>query len=178
QIRIFIDAVVVNVLQNQDGDIINNAASLTLLEDTDNDGSADDTVVRTDTVDVEIVEPVVSVAKSITSAPANPDAGDTVSYQIIVSNTGDIDAFDVTFADTLPAQMSLTTGTFTATRDSDGADMSAFFTVSASGIVEVAGGFDLAAGDFLTLAYDATLLATVTDGQLLTNTADLEYTSI
>ncbi|MGE0414858.1 MAG: isopeptide-forming domain-containing fimbrial protein, partial [Verrucomicrobiales bacterium] len=144
QIRIFIDAVVVNVLQNQEGDVITNAASLTLLEDTDNDGSADDTVVRTDTVDVEIVEPVVSVAKSITSAPANPDAGDTVSYQIIVSNTGDIDAFDVTFADTLPAQMSLATGTFTAVRDSDGADMSAFFTVSASGIVEVAGGFDLA----------------------------------
>ncbi|MCB1229332.1 MAG: isopeptide-forming domain-containing fimbrial protein [Verrucomicrobiae bacterium] len=177
QIRVYIDAVVVNVLANQDGDIVNNLGRLTVLEDTDGDGNADDAVVREDNVDVEIVEPTVSVAKSITAQPLNPDGADTVSYEVVITNTGDIDAFDLTFLDNLPDKVELDTGSFTATRDSDGADVSAFFTLAANQVSEAPAGFDLAAGDFITLTYDVTILETIKDGDRQTNLVDIEWTS-
>lgn len=182
QIRIFIDAVVVNILDNQDGDVINNAASLTVLEDTDGDGDADDAVVRTANVDVEIVEPTLMVDKSITAVPANPDAGDTVTYQIVITNTGDIDAFDVTFLDELPAKVALDAGSFTAYRDSDGADVSGFFTLTALGagadtLSHAGTGFTLQAGDFIRLVYNVTILPSIQDGDRQTNLVDLEWTT-
>ncbi|MCA9055790.1 MAG: hypothetical protein KDA75_18265, partial [Planctomycetaceae bacterium] len=45
QIVIEIDAVVVNVAENQDGDVINNLGRLTVLEDTDGDGKVDKVTV-------------------------------------------------------------------------------------------------------------------------------------
>ena len=177
QIRVFIDAVVVNILDNQGGDIINNLGRLTVLEDTDGDGSADDAVVREGNVDVEIVEPAVTVTKSITSIPANPDAGDTVSYRIVIENTSDIDAFDVTFQDVLPAELDLDTGTFAAQR-SDLANVASFFTVTADRIDHAGTGFDLAAGQSISITYNATILPAVRDGQDLTNLTDIEWTSI
>ena len=177
QIRVFIEAAVVNVIENQGGDVINNEGRLITLQDTDDDGSADDTVTLTDNVDVEIVEPVVTVAKSITSAPANPNAGDTIEYQVIIENTSDFDAFDLDFSDVLPSELDLQTGTFSATRQSDGLGVNPFFTVTTDSVTE-ATNFDLAAGDRITITYRATILPTVTDGLVLTNEADVEWTSI
>lgn len=177
QIRVFIEATVVNVIENQGGDVINNEGRLITLQDTDNDGSADDTVTLTDNVDVEIVEPVVTVAKSITSAPANPNAGDTIEYQIVIENTSDFDAFDLDFSDVLPSELDLQTGTFSATRQSDGLGVNPFFTVTTDSVTD-ATNFDLAAGDRITITYSATVLPTVTDGLVLTNEADVEWTSV
>ncbi|MCB1061531.1 MAG: DUF11 domain-containing protein, partial [Verrucomicrobiae bacterium] len=178
QIRIEIDAVVVNVVENQDGDVVNNLGRLTVLEDVDNDGEADDEVIREANVDVEIVEPTVTVAKSITTAPANPDAGDTITYEVVIENTSDINAFDLTFRDLLPAELNVDLGSFTATLSTGSVDVSSFFTVTAGQIVQAGSGFDLAAGDRITLTYDTTVLSTVRDGQDLINEADVEWTSL
>ncbi|MCB1065880.1 MAG: DUF11 domain-containing protein, partial [Verrucomicrobiae bacterium] len=182
QIRIFIDAVVVNVLENQDGDVINNLGRLTVLEDTDNDGSADDEVVRESDVDAEIVEPTITVAKAITAQPINPDGADTVSYEVVITNTSDIDAFDITFLDDLPGKVALEAGSFTAIRNSDAQDVSAFFTLNAVGagsdsVTQSGTGFTLAAGDFITVTYDVTILETIKDGDRQTNLVDIEWTS-
>ncbi len=177
QIRVYIDAVVVNILANQDGDVINNLGRLTVLEDTDGDGDADDPVVREDNVDVEIVEPTLDVAKRITAQPLNPDGADTVSYEVVITNTGDIDAFEVTFLDDLPTKVALDTGSFTAIRDSDGADVSAFFALAAESVAHSGAGFTLEAGDFITLTYDVTILETIKDGDRQTNLVDIEWTS-
>ncbi|MGE3752381.1 MAG: beta strand repeat-containing protein, partial [Verrucomicrobiales bacterium] len=177
QIRIFVDAVVVNVSANQGGDVIANTGQLTVLEDTDNDGAADDIVVRTSSVSVEIVEPALTVDKMITSVPANPDAGDIVSYQIVVSNNSGVDAFEATFSDMVPAGLDLLTGTFAAVRTVGGADVTSWFTVTANSIDQI-GTFNLATGDSITITYNAEILTTVTDGERLVNSATTTWTSL
>ncbi|MCF6313106.1 MAG: isopeptide-forming domain-containing fimbrial protein [Verrucomicrobiales bacterium] len=178
QIVIEVTAVVVNVVENQGGDVINNEATLAFLSDLDNDGNADDLTTIVDDVDITLVEPSATAEKTTTSVPTEPEAGDTVGYQVLVTNNGSIDAFDMTFSDVLPAEMDLQVGTFIAIRNSDGANVSGDFAVSTAGIASMVGGFDLAAGDFITITYDALILPTVTDGQNLTNNVDIEWTSL
>ena len=79
--------------------------------------------------------------------------------------------------------MKLEASSFSATRDSDGADVSTSFALNAAGtgtdsITEAPGGFDLAAGDFITLTYDVTILETIKDGGQQTNEVDIEWTSV
>jgi uncharacterized repeat protein (TIGR01451 family) len=131
---------------------------------------------------VELVEPQLTLTKTIEHQPIHPDAGDLVSYQVILRNTSAIDAFDVRFQDVLSANLALKAASFVAIQTSDGADVSGFFHVAAFGagadsIVQAGGGFTLAAGEIITLTYDAVIRETVQDGDRETNRADLEWTT-
>ncbi len=64
--------------------------------------------VSTDIVTVDIVEPLLTVAKAatpITSAPIT--GGDILEYVLTIPNTGGTTAFDVNIVDTLPAGLAL-----------------------------------------------------------------------
>jgi len=183
QIRVYIDAVVVNILENQAGDVVRNTARLTVLEDTDGDGLADNPVVRESFIDVEIVEPTVTALKSIASVPANPDAADRVSYEVVLNNASDTDAFDIILLDALPGKVTLDPLSFAAVRASDGADVSAFFQFHGLGsgdesISQAGSGFFLATGDTIVVSYDVLILPSIMDGDRQTNRVAIEWSSI
>ncbi len=178
QITIYVTAVVVNVLENQQGDIISNQGDLFFLSDDNKDGVQTEQNLNDD-VDIEIVEPNVDVAKTVTTVPANPDAGDTVSYQIVITNTTEVDAFDLTFLDDLPAKLTYQAN-FTAIRTSDGANVSNLFQPALDGgsISHVGPGFYLSGNDTITITYDAVISDSILDGEKLTNEVDVEWTSL
>ncbi|MBL8776714.1 MAG: DUF11 domain-containing protein [Acidimicrobiales bacterium] len=123
-----------------------------------------------------IREPNVQVDKTV--APSVADAGDTVTFTMVVDNTtGTSDAFEVNLADTIPAGFTYVPGTFTHT----------------AGIAPTSGPDDSAAPDLTTawsrlnvgqtstLEFDATVdpginLAVLAAG--LTNTATVDYSSL
>src|SRR4030065_709846 len=57
------------------------------------------------------VEPTLQVTK--TALPTTGDAGDTISFTVVISHTGasNADAFELTWSDVVPAGMTYTPGT-------------------------------------------------------------------
>ncbi|MDF1816524.1 MAG: DUF11 domain-containing protein, partial [Verrucomicrobiales bacterium] len=156
-----------NLTQNQDGDLLTNSATLSIY-----DGAA----TITDTASVEVFEPEIIAAKSITSIPAEPDADDIVSYRVTLTNSTAFDAYDASFTDTSPAQVEIQTGTFSATSNFYG-DVTASFTALSGGITNNAP-FTLEAGEAITFTYDSRITGAVVDGQTYTNEVQASWTSI
>ncbi|MDF1825945.1 MAG: isopeptide-forming domain-containing fimbrial protein [Verrucomicrobiales bacterium] len=183
QIRILITAVVVNDIENQSGDIIDNVGTFTYQGDDGGTGPIAPQTI-TDNVEVEIVEPEVTVAKSITTLPANPTAGETVTYQVVLSNpaptgTENVIAFDIFARDDMPANLSLEETSFTAVLNG-ATDISGAFTVSSTGwsVGDGSTGPLLNQGDVVVITYDAVIQPGVQDGDNLLNEVDVEWTSI
>ncbi len=76
--------------ENVRGDVLTNTGTLTT-----------NTGVLTDTADVEIIEPELSIAKSVSATAAN--AGDTITYTLVVSHDGisNAPAYDLVVEDLL-----------------------------------------------------------------------------
>jgi len=75
------------------------AADFTNTADVTADDPLGNPVTATDTADVGVVNPAITIEKSPDSQQAL--AGDTVSFDITVTNTGDVDLGDVTVTDAL-----------------------------------------------------------------------------
>jgi|GEM_PF-711832 len=156
---------------NQAGGVLANDATF----DISGDGQG---VFTTPVVNVTVVEPRVVVAKSVLSATTGVDAGDTITYQIVINNTAGngatTDAFDVSLADVLPAGLlitgigspSLTGG---ATQD---------IALSGTGTSTLNGIFDIPLGGSVTFTYTAQVPNTVTPGQVLTSDLNVTFTSL
>lgn len=71
-------------------------------------------LTSTDTADVEIVEPVLDISKSLSKSTA--DAGDTLIYTVAVRHAGQssADAFDLVIGDLLDPDMQLISGSVTS----------------------------------------------------------------
>jgi len=120
---------------------------------------------------VSVVEPVITASEQVTSAPAKPNAGDTITFQVVIGHgagsTGN--AYNVVYTDTLPAEfanvqltgISGTAGTLPALAD---------FTLFGNTILTV-NPFDLGLGENVVLTYTAVIQDTVTPGDVLTNNA-------
>jgi LPXTG-site transpeptidase (sortase) family protein len=102
-----IRARVANILTNIDGTVLHNTALLqytnpiTLATMTIND------VIAPTDVTVTVREPLVTIAKTISTAASPADAGGVVTYQVVLSNTNanQRTAFDVYFTDTIPSEL-------------------------------------------------------------------------
>ncbi|VEP13298.1 hypothetical protein H1P_1920009 [Hyella patelloides LEGE 07179] len=90
------NALVENISSNQTAtDVLSNDFTVTATDVTDRTSNA---------VTVDIVEPVITdVLKEASSTTA--DAGDTLTYTITFSNTGNATAFDVNLIDNIPAEL-------------------------------------------------------------------------
>jgi len=128
---------------------------------------------------VTVVEPAVRVDKSV--APVDVDAGDRVTFTLVVSNLAadgaDATAFDVSLADVVPAGFTLVPGSFdhaAGLAPTAGPDEIAAPLLSA--------GWDqMAVGETSTLTFDADIDADIDAAVLaagLTNTAVTRYTSL
>jgi len=177
------NALVVNQASNQAGATLGNGAQVTF--DTNNDGAttAADTPGKTLTQgagpQAVVTEPNLTITKSVTT-PANPvDAGDTITYQITVTNNAATvfgadaaDAFNVRVRDILdPADLTLANvsvsgpGYAGVTNNSTGAGVD--LTLSR-----------LDVGDSATITVNATVLAGATAGSTIPNSATATYTSL
>jgi uncharacterized repeat protein (TIGR01451 family) len=119
----------------------------------------------TDTLNV--VEP--SITNLTKSAQVSAD-GNTATYTLTFSNTGNSTAYDVRVVDNLPAGLTLNPNSVQV--------------VGGSGLVNKSGsGLDLtfdsiAAGGSVTITYSAAISAAAKNGQAIVNTVNLDYTSL
>lgn len=172
QIVIEVDAQVLNVVDNQaTGTPLVNTATVTL-----------DTFTDSDTALVELVEPDLEIEKQITSQSQDPpDAGDTITYQVVIQHAAGstADAFDVVFTDIAPSDTLITSVNVIAT---------GFATPPTAEILgggtslrlngATMGQFDMPLGSSITLEYTITLSDSVEHNQVLTNDADLTWSSL
>ena len=171
EVIILFDAVAANTSSNDLGDTWTNDFSVSV------DGG---TPVTSNTVGVVVQEPNVSVTKTVNQTLSNPtgtttfDGGDTVVYDIVISNTSGTnvtDAFDLNITDTLDANLSLDNVQLVGTITGTPTDNSTGTTVD----VDID---QLAPGESLTIRLTTTVQATVIDGQTIDNTANLTHTSL
>ncbi|MBB5212680.1 isopeptide-forming domain-containing fimbrial protein [Microbulbifer hydrolyticus] len=180
-ITITYEVLVANDVVNQSGDQLNNSADF--IWDTTADGIDNPTVNDTDSAEnVTVIEPDLQVDKSVSSTDPIIDAGDPVQYTIVISHSGfsDTDAFDATFIDTLPPELtnaSLASATLTV--NGVDTDVSSLFVVNGN-TIEMApdATFDLLLGDTLTLVIDANVIDDPILGTDVINTGTVDWESI
>ncbi len=159
-------AVVLNVAGNQAGGQRNNAAALTWTG-----GS----LPSVSAPNITIIEPVINTTKSV--LPATADAGDTVTFTVTLANpaAGSTTAYDVSFSDTLPATLTyvpgtLTLGACTASTPLTLSDASAPTLTGSGGLFQP--------GQSCAVTFQATVNYSAAPGQIITNTAISQWTSL
>ncbi len=133
-----------------------------------------------ESVAIEVVEADLNVDKQLTSSTTG-DAGDTVTYEITISHTAnsDTDAFDVTFSDALPDE--ITFGSFQATLSTAGdLDTLLEYDSGTNTVRTIAGqSFDLDFGEDVVITITGTLATAETEpGEIISNTANVQWTSL
>ncbi|NKC29403.1 SdrD B-like domain-containing protein [Falsiroseomonas selenitidurans] len=159
-ITLRIKAVVNDLSQNSDADNLRNSATVQTDGTPTTSGSAD--------VDIDVVEPVLSIDKTSATGGQPLDAGAVVSYTITIrhASNSDAPAYDLALADLVPAGMELVAGSLAASTGS----------VSASGnAISWSADQYLLGAAAVTITYQAKLLDSVTPAQVLSNTATLAY---
>ncbi len=164
------DALLLNIAGNVAGVTRNNSFTVEI------GGTQNGPVSNTQPV--VVVEPsLVGLDKS--ADPDSGDAGDLIDFSVefnVASGANNVAAFDVILADTLPAQMALDLTSISVTATACGPlpvedDQSSGNSV----LLEFA---VLPPGCQIEVNYTAELLVAVTPGQVLTNTANLTWTSL
>ncbi len=179
-------AVVKNVSGNQDGTVLSNSAYLSYQDPADPNNSI--TVGPSTTADVvHVGEPNLEMSKVITAGATGSDAGDTVSWQLEIRNTGHTTAYQVDWKDVLPdglynisnGHLSITgsvylNGTTTAPADSD---ITIETTVNTNDTISLPA-LEIAPGGSVTVEFDSVLMDKVSAGETLNNQTAATYTSL
>jgi large repetitive protein len=161
-------ASVINAAANVRGTTLVNAATVAW-----NDGVANRSV--TDAADaIRVVEPRLALNKTVN--PTSGDAGDTLTYQIVVTNPvaapNGATAFEASLADMIPAGLTYVPSSLQRTAGTAPTTLG-----EASGVIS-ATWTTFASGGTTTLQYQATVDAGVTPGQVITNTASAAWSSL
>ncbi len=166
-----VTAVVLDVFSNQTGDTLTNTGTLTYTRN----GSSRDI---SDSEDVDLIEPVLTIDKSlVTPLPSPLDAGTDISYQIVLQHdsTSLADAFDVVLADAAPSQLFNVRNVIVTASGITAPD----FDLTGNDIrVPSTGTFDLPQGATITVTFAATIGGTAVPGQDIDNTAAATWTSL
>ncbi|HFQ94343.1 MAG TPA: isopeptide-forming domain-containing fimbrial protein, partial [Anaerolineae bacterium] len=170
--QIEVTAVVLNVMGNQDGVSLTNNAAMTYTD------PESGTVTLTDSENMNVLEPVLSIAKSL-NQPFPIAAGSTVTYTVVVQHdaSSNWDAYDLVITDTLPAEFDPATLAASVTASGIAAPGVSVDTIN--GIVRVpsVGTFDLPQGAVVTVTITADLAAGYIPGPSIDNTAAVVWTT-
>ncbi|QOC22164.1 isopeptide-forming domain-containing fimbrial protein [Wenzhouxiangella sp. AB-CW3] len=163
QIEVEITARVNNLSENESGDQLTNVATVQFGPD----------LTATDSADIDLVEPELIISKvgDITSG----DAGDLVEFTIQIGHAGasTADAQNVVFVDDLPsAELVYQTGTVGV----DGYDVDVVID-DTDGIITIEWP-EFPQGESATITYQAVLDDAVQSGSTITNTGELDWTSL
>ncbi len=162
-----------NVLSNQSGVTRVNTANLAY-----GDGTPGGTTTVNDPTGgtITIVEPVLSLAKTIASPASPADGAGTVTYQLVLRHAGGSNstAYDTVLTDTIPAALTnATVSNVVAT----GVAAPVGGVLAGTVQVPITGTLDLPVGAIVTVTVQADLTADVNPAQVVTNTADLTWTT-
>lgn len=166
-----------NVIGNQQGVVLNNGAQLVYSDpdgDTPNGATAiDRSLASAQQPSVTIVEPTLSVTQNLTTTPAFGGFGENapISWNITISNTSSINAFDLSFLDSLPIQIS----NYTITNIS-GAGAGSFAIVN--GVLQTVGKVDLSAGGSIIISLSGVVNSQVGTVPVMRNIAAVQWTSL
>jgi large repetitive protein len=157
---------------NDDGDTLENF----FIAFVGNDQSGD----PSDPVSVTVREPEIDIAKTLTApAPTSFDAGDTVSFTVTYENIGSTDAFDIVLTDDISALPLTNLSVVSVTADAVSCVSPGTIDSSASTasnlLVTVA---HMSAGCEVTVVYTADIEYSVNPLEIITNTAEVIYTSL
>ena len=180
-----------NVLVNQAGRVLTNGAEAVFTDpdgDTPNGSTPlDRTLALTGSAPTaSIVEPTLTITQQAATNGSKPpgqvDAGDTVTYTIVIRNNSggsDYDAFDLSFLDNLPGELdglaidSVTyAGGATANSGPD-------FTLTGRTLVnDTNANIDVPTGGTITIVVSGVVNASAASVANFTNTAEVRWTSI
>lgn len=174
QLVIRFDAVVENIAGNTLGTVRTNRGRLSYEDSSGSSVDIDDTQT------VLVLEPQFT-SFSKTATPNTGQAGQVIDFDVVMQASGAANtatAFDVLLTDQLPADMSLDEGSVSAVFAPAACSViSANNSDGFNRLVEVV--FDsIPPGCEVTISYQAELLVSVAPGDLLTNQADLVWTSV
>lgn len=173
-----------NVFGNQDGVLLVNTAQLSF----DVGGSPQVIGPVVNDIPVRVGEPNLAMSKVITAGAAGADAGDTVSWQVTIQNTGHTTAYATDWSDVLPNGLFQISGVVvtpsgasvflngTTTTVSSG-DAVVSTTTNANDTVSLPL-LEMAAGATLQIDFDSIVMNTVTPGQVLNNATRASYSSL
>ena len=157
---------VANVNGNQSGTTLTNDVDATATDVPPDNNNA---------VTVTVREPVLTLDKTTTTP--GTDGGDTVVYTLVIANTGNATAYDVSILDTLDAALLLTTpGSALSISSGPG-----YATLNQSG--NTAGAVStllnqLNAGDTITITITAQVAVGAVAGDTISNSASISYSSL
>ncbi|WP_323908831.1 VCBS domain-containing protein [Aeromonas caviae] len=170
-----------NVMSNQPNTQLSNGASLH-YQDPDGDVAGGSPLTRevtaTSAPPVVIQEPRLTVSQHLLTPvpPYGFEEGDDVSFNIVISNNGALDAFDIRLNDPLPGQLnnySLVSVIY------DGVDVSDQFELVGNQLqTRPDANLDIAVGKQLILVISGTVNASATSFAQLTNQAEVQWTSL
>ena len=176
-ITIVYTAVVNNVGTNQSGTGLNNSAQLTW------GGGGSLPAITSE--EVIVLEPVMTINKdTVPSTITSLDAGDTLDYRIIITNSGATEAYDVTFSDPLPQYYESIS--ITGVSGTGGAALSDFEIVGSGTFpadpyilqTTVAANLDLNPGETIIVDLQGTLSNSIPPSSTLSNTGTVMWTSL
>jgi uncharacterized repeat protein (TIGR01451 family)/fimbrial isopeptide formation D2 family protein len=162
-ITIVYDVVVLDVASNQAGTPLNNSAALTW---------ANGSLPAVSAANVTVIEPTLTITSVAT--PTTGDAGDTITFDLTVANTaaGTTDAYDISLSDLVPAGMTYVSGSLVNVSGPAA-------TLSAVGAPTLTAAWaTLAPGGTSVIRFQATLNGNVTPGQILSDNAVVQWTSL
>ncbi len=166
-----VTARVANVIGNQNAVTLTNTATLAY-----NDGTLGATTVvdPTPNVNITVVEPALTLDKSVVGASTGFDAGDTAQFQIVITNTGTATANEVLLSDALPAGLLVTT--INSTTPAGGASVDT--ATAGTGTATLTGEYTIPVGGSITILHTATLQNSVTPNTNFINTATVTFSSV
>ncbi len=168
-----LQAIVQNVIQNQDGLTRTNTAQLTFTNPNNNNTLT----VSGGSQTITITEPILALNKFISGQPVPADAGGWLTYTVSISHAASsrVNAYDVVFSDTIPS--ALTNASVISVNASGIAAPSSQIT---GGVLTVpaSGAFDLPLGAAVTITFQAQIVSSVAPNQAITNTGAVIWTSL
>ncbi|MFM8290210.1 MAG: hypothetical protein ACKOC4_00745, partial [Planctomycetia bacterium] len=169
---ITIEAVVLNVSGNASGTTLVNQARTAWnagVNQTSNVSSGA----------VTVIEPDMEVDKTVSVGGGGGNVGDTVTYTIVIRQAAgsETDAFNVTLADTIPAQIG--SPTLVSVVDTSSLVTASAFSIAGNVLSTTGTGFSFAKipGRTITLTVTGTLTG-ISAAQTITNTAAIQWTSL
>ncbi len=152
-------------------------ATVSGVVDINGDAAADDS----DTETVTIVQPVLTIDKTVGSATLDP--GQVTTYTVDITNTGTGAAYDVAWADTIPAELTFGSSplllgvTLDGSPLTDGVDYIADFSVSTAPTIDLLA--PIGSGQVVRITYTASLIGGLASGLTFDNLAEVtEYSSL
>ena len=164
------DVRVDNIVENQNGQTRTNKADFNF-----NTPGGTGTTTLSNSKSVTVGEPVLALAKSISTPITNLDAGDLVTFKVVLTNSGTTTAFDALVSDTLPAGLGGLSALAQTLTNTSGVSVAPTLANTATSFT--ATGFTLAVGDSLEITFNSTLQTGVQPGQAIQNTANVAYSS-